>query len=102
MASVARNASATEMRLLAESSSVRSSHWVDAVSAGFVASAMTYRAREQMRSLRMGFRLYAMAEDPIWVFSNGSSSSFMCCSSRRSLANLEADCAMPDSTLQTW
>ena len=34
MASVARNASATAMRLLAESSSVRSNHWVPAVNAG--------------------------------------------------------------------
>ena len=57
MASTARKASGTEMRLLAESSRVRSNHWVAAVTAGLPASTMTYRAREQMRSQRMGLRL---------------------------------------------
>ena len=41
MASTARNASGTDTRLLAESSSVRSNHWVAAVKAGFMASAIT-------------------------------------------------------------
>ena len=57
MASTARKASATEIRLLAESSSVRSNHWVPAVRPGFKLSQITYRARAQMRSERMGLRL---------------------------------------------
>ena len=57
MASTARKASETAMRLLAESSRVRSNHCREEVMAGFMASAMTYRARAQMRSLRMGLRL---------------------------------------------
>ena len=57
MPSTARKASGTLMRLLAESSRVRSNHWVAMVMAGFTASAMTYRAKEAMRSLRMGLRL---------------------------------------------
>ena len=40
---------------------------------------------DEMRSLRMGFRLYAMAEEPIWDFSKGSSTSFRCCRRRMSL-----------------
>jgi len=36
---------------------------------------MRCRASEQMRSERIGFRLYAIAEDPICVDSNGSSTS---------------------------
>ena len=39
--SVARNASATLTRLLAESSNVRSNHWAEAVHAGFKASIIT-------------------------------------------------------------
>ena len=46
IASTARNASGTDSRLLAESSKVRSNHWVAAVRAGFRASLITYRARE--------------------------------------------------------
>ena len=42
---------------LAESSRVRSSHWVEAVMAAFMASAIRYRESEQIRSLRMGLRL---------------------------------------------
>ena len=41
MASVAKNASATERRLFAESSSVRSNHYVPAVNAGFRLSVIT-------------------------------------------------------------
>ena len=41
IASTARKASGTQMRLFAESSSVRSNHWSEAVMAGFTASAMT-------------------------------------------------------------
>ena len=41
MASTARNASGMEMRLLAESSRVRSNHWVAVVTAGLPASTIT-------------------------------------------------------------
>src|SRR5579863_656237 len=44
---------------------------------------MKYRAREQMHSERIGFRLYAIAEDPIWVDSNGSST--FCAVTRHSI-----------------
>ena len=57
MPSTAKKASDTDTRLLAESSRVRSIHWVPAVRAGFKLSTITYRARELMRSLRMGLRL---------------------------------------------
>ena len=43
--------------LFAESSSVRSSHWLDAVKAAFCRSLMTKRESDAMRSLRMGLRL---------------------------------------------
>ena len=96
IASTARKPSATLIRLLAESSSVRSNHWVEAVIAGLRESAMTYRARAAIRSLRIGLRLYAIAEEPIWCFSNGSSISLRCWSSRISLENFAALCAMPE------
>ena len=54
-----------------------------------------------MRSLRIGLRLYAMAEEPICLDSNGSSTSFKCESRRMSLENLCALCAMLDSTEST-
>ena len=57
MLSTPKNASATATRLLAESSNVRSNHWVPAVKAGFRRSTITYRAMEVTRSLRMGLRL---------------------------------------------
>ena len=57
MPSQAKNASGSEMRRLAESSSVRSSHCVEAVIGAFIASAIIYRESEQMRSQRMGFLL---------------------------------------------
>ena len=56
-ASAQRKPSGSEMRRLAESSSVRSNHWALAVTAAFCRSQMTYRDREAMRSLRMGLRL---------------------------------------------
>ena len=46
-----------EMRRLAESSRVRSSHCTLAVMGAFMASAIRYRDREQIRSERMGLRL---------------------------------------------
>ena len=67
------------MRLLAESSSVRSSHCVAAVIAVSRERAITCRASEQTRSARMGLRLYGMAEEPTCDASNGSSSSPSCC-----------------------
>ena len=54
-----------------------------------------------MRSLRIGLRLYAMALEPIWLFSKGSSTSLRCWSRRMSLENLCALCAMELSTLST-
>ena len=44
------------------------------------------RAREHIRSLLMGFLLYAMADEPIWFFSKGSSTCLSCCSSLMSPA----------------
>ena len=60
---------------MALSSSVRSSHWVAAVWLAAGRSAITNRASEHMRSARIGFRLYAIADEPICSASNGSSSS---------------------------
>ena len=57
IASTPRKASATDSRLLAESSSVRSKNWVPAVRALFTGSTITKRARALMRSQRMGLRL---------------------------------------------
>ena len=42
-----------------------------------------------------------MAEDPIWFFSKGSSTSFKCCKSRMSLDILWALAAIPASTFIT-
>src|SRR5699024_8625030 len=58
-ASAARKASGRAILLFAESSSVLSNHWVDAVIGAFIAFDITYRASEQMRSQRIGLRLYA-------------------------------------------
>ena len=101
MPSIAKNASGIEIRRLAESSSVRSNHCVAAVIAGFSVSTITYRASDAMRSERIGLRLYAIADDPICLDSNGSSNSLRWLSSRISPANLDALCAMPDSTDST-
>ena len=101
MASAPRNASGSVSRRLALSSSVRSSHWLAAVCAPLAWSEMTNRARPVIRSARIGFRLYAMALEPICSDSNGSSSSPSCCRSRRSPAILDADCAMPLSASST-
>ena len=57
IASMPRNASATEIRLLALSSRVLSNHCVPAVNAGFSVSIITYLAREVIRSARIGLRL---------------------------------------------
>ena len=73
MPSIARNPSGTLRRLFAESSNVLSNHCVADVIAGFSASIITYLDSDAIRSLLIGFLLYAIAEDPICVFSNGSS-----------------------------
>lgn len=62
---MARNASATDILLLALSSSVLSNHWVAEVKAGLSVSIMTYLAKEVIRSERIGLRLYGIAEEPI-------------------------------------
>ena len=95
-ASAHRKPSGMEIRRLALSSSVRSIHWAEAVIGAFIASAIRYRAREQIRSLRIGLRLYAMAEDPIWFFSKGSSTWRSCCIRRMSVAMRYALWAMED------
>src|SRR5438105_3744822 len=64
MASLARNASGSTRRRLALSSSVRSSHCSDAVCQAFPSSSITKRARPVIRSARIGFRLYAIADEP--------------------------------------
>ena len=64
-ASAARKASGTLRRLFAESSSVRSNHCAPEVMAVFCMSAIIYLEREAIRSLLMGLRLYAMADEPI-------------------------------------
>ena len=63
--STPRKPSAIEIRLFAESSSVRSNHCVDDVISGLMVSEMTYLARAQIRSQRIGLRLYGIADDPI-------------------------------------
>ena len=45
---------------------------------------MTWRASAQMRSARIGLRLYGIADEPICSFSKGSSTSLRCASRRRS------------------
>mmetsp|Transcript_9866 Transcript_9866/g.24302 ORF Transcript_9866/g.24302 Transcript_9866/m.24302 type:complete len:201 (+) Transcript_9866:293-895(+) len=102
MESTARKDSGRTIRRLAESSRVRSNHWVACVWAVLATREMTYRAREQTRSLLIGFLLYAIAEDPTWFFPNGSSSSRRFIRSRMSLAILLALCAIPESTLVIW
>src|SRR5213082_1646273 len=101
MASLARNASGSTRRRLALSSSVRSSHCSDAVCQALPSSSITKRASPVIRSARIGLRLYAMADEPTWSLSNGSSISPSCCSRRRSVASLAADCARPDNTAST-
>ncbi len=64
IASLARNASGMTSLRLALSSNVRSSHCSAAVCQAFPSSSMTKRARPVIRSARIGFRLYAIADDP--------------------------------------
>jgi hypothetical protein len=54
-----------DMRLLAESSKVRSSHWVAAVCDALPTIVIKWRESAQVRSHRIGLRLYAIADDPI-------------------------------------
>ena len=57
IASVVRKASGMAIRRLAESSRVRSIHWVEAVWAGLAAMLINHRARAVTRSERMGLAL---------------------------------------------
>ena len=102
MPSTERNASGIESLRLAESSSERSSHWVACVSCGSCASAIVCRAMAQIRSDRIGFLLYGMADDPICSASNGSSTSLRCANSLTSCAILDADDATPASVARIW
>ena len=54
-----------------------------------------------MRSERIGFRLYAIADEPICSVSNGSSISPNDCSTRMSPLNFAALAAMPATTPST-
>ena len=71
-----------------------------AVMGAFCASAMTYLASEQMRSQRMGLRLYGMADEPICLSSNGSSTCRSCCSRRISVAMRHALWQIEDRTFR--
>ena len=62
---------------------------------------ITYLDNEAILSLLIGFLLYAIADEPIWFFSNGSSTSFKCCKSRISFENLCALAAIPARTFNT-
>src|SRR3989442_7358314 len=101
-ASLARNASGSTRRRFALSSSVRSSHWAAAVCQAFPSSSITKRARLVIRSARMGFRLYAMAEEPTCSLSNGSSISPSCASSPTSGANFADGASVPESAPTNW
>ncbi len=56
-ASASRKASGSTSRRLAESSRLRSSHWVAAVSGPLRLSTISRRARAHIRSARIGLRL---------------------------------------------
>ena len=101
MPSTARKTCGMDSLRLAESSRVRSNHWEAWVWAAFSDTVMAKRVRAQMRSQRMGLRLYAMALLPICLLSKGSSISFMLISRRTSVANFCADCATPERALST-
>ena len=101
IASTAKNASGTHILLFAESSKVLSNHCVEAVIAGSCDNTITCLDSEFILSLLIGFLLYAIADDPICPFSNGSSNSFSCCNNLMSFANLEALCAIADNTFST-
>ncbi len=93
--SIPRNPSATDILLFAESSRVLSNHCVAAVNEGFKTSIITYLESEVILSHLIGFLLYAIADEPICVFSNGSSISLNDWSILISFENLLADCARP-------
>ena len=63
--SIAKKPSGMESLLFAESSRVLSNHCVADVMAGFNASIITYLDREAILSERIGFLLYAIADEPI-------------------------------------
>ena len=101
MVSAVRNASGITIRRIALcqlehkgqtylSSRVRSIHWTALVPKVCETHPIKYRDSEQIRSQRMGFRLYAMAEDPICPGSRGSSISLRLARRRMSVAILWA------------
>lgn len=59
------------------SSKVLSNHCAEYVSRASLHRLERCLPSEHILSLLIGFRLYAIAEDPIWSFSNGSSISFV-------------------------
>src|SRR5690606_41079441 len=73
MASMAKNACGMVSLLLAESSKVLSNHCVEATIAELDDKDITNFANAPILSERIGLSLYAIAEEPIWFFSKGSS-----------------------------
>jgi hypothetical protein len=70
------------------SSKVLSIHWTEAVPRVWVTLLIKYLANEQIRSQRIGLRLYAIALDPICPDSIGSSISLKFANKRISVAIL--------------
>ena len=68
------------------------------------AFAFTQRARPHTRSAVMGLRLWGMADEPFWPFSNGSSASMtsVCCSRRTCMAMDSSVAAAQASAHMTW
>ena len=62
---------------------------------------ITYLDKDAILSLLIGLRLYAIAEEPICDFSNGSSTSFRCCRRRISFDILCALAAIPARIFKT-
>ena len=96
---MARKPSGMDRRLLAESSRVRSNHWV-AAGDGRVQGVASSRSGTGKRSARCAWDCACMPwrRNRSGAFSKGSSTSFRCCSRRMSLDILWALAAMPAST----
>src|SRR6056297_2037420 len=75
-ASHAKKLSGIVNLLLAESSRVLSNHCVDAVSDVLLVKFIIYLDKDAIRSLLIGFLLYAIADEPICFLPKGSSTSF--------------------------
>ena len=102
IASAAINACGIESLLFAESSKLLSNHWVASTIAGEIDSAIINLESDDILSLLIGFLLYAIADEPICFFSNGSSNSLRCWSNLISLVILCILWAIPANTFKTW